>query len=56
MFIVSPCMYMCVQSFLTLYNPMDYSLPGTSVAGIFQSVILEWVAISFSREFSQRSD
>ena len=36
------------QSCLTLSNPMDYSLPGTSVHGIFQARILEWVAIAFS--------
>ena len=28
---------------------MDYSLPGSSVRGIFQARVLEWVAISFSR-------
>ena len=33
----------------TLYDPMSYSLPGSSVHGIFQARILEWVAISFSR-------
>ena len=32
----------------TLYNPMDGSLPGFSVHGIFQAIILEWVAISCS--------
>ena len=36
------------QSCLTLCNPMDCSLPGSSVHGIFQARILEWVAISFS--------
>jgi len=30
---------------------MDYSLPGSSVHGIFQARILEWVAVSFSRGF-----
>ena len=30
-------------------NPMDYSSPGSSVHGIFQASVLEWVAISFSR-------
>jgi len=29
---------------------MDYSLPGSSVHGIFQARILEWVAISFSKD------
>ena len=33
----------------TLYNPMDYRTPGSSVHGISQPVILEWVAISSSR-------
>ena len=37
------------QSCLTLFNPMDCSLPGSSIIGIFQARILEWVAISFSR-------
>ena len=33
---------------LTLCDPMDYSLPGSSVHRIFQARVLEWVAISFS--------
>ena len=33
----------------TLCNPVDCSLPGSSVHGIFQPRVLEWVAISFSR-------
>ena len=37
------------QSCLTLCNPMDCSLPGFSVHGIFQARTLEWVAIFFSR-------
>ena len=37
------------QSCLTLCDPMDYSLPGSSLHGIFQARVLEWVAISFSR-------
>ena len=37
------------QSFLTLCDPVDYNLPGTSVHGIFQARILEWVAVPFSR-------
>ena len=37
-------------SWLTLFNPMDCSPPGSSVHGIFQARILEWVAFSFSRE------
>ena len=41
------------QSSLTLCDPMDCSLPGSSVHGIFQARILEWVAISFSRRSSR---
>ena len=37
------------QSCTTLHNPMDCSLPGSSVHGVFQAGILEWVAISSSR-------
>ena len=44
------------HSSLTLYNPMNCSLPGSSVLGISQSRILEWVAISFSRGSSQPKD
>ena len=36
------------QSCLTLWDPMDCSLPGSSVDGIFQARLLEWVAIAFS--------
>ena len=36
------------QSCLTLSDPMDCSLPGSSVQGIFQARVLEWVAIAFS--------
>ena len=38
-----------VQSCLTLCDPVDCSTPGSSVHGILQARILEWVAISFSR-------
>ena len=44
------------QSCLILCDPMDYSLPGSSVHGIFQTRTLEWVAISFSRRSSQPRD
>ena len=37
-----------IQSCPTLSNPMDCSLPGSSVQGIFQARVLEWVAIAFS--------
>ena len=36
------------QSCLTLSDPMDCSLPGSSTHGIFQARVLEWVAIAFS--------
>ena len=36
------------QSYLTLSDPMDCSLPGSSVHGIFQARVLEWDAIAFS--------
>ena len=39
-----------VQSCPTLCGPMDCSLPGSSVHGIFQAIVLEWIAISFSRD------
>ena len=39
-----------LQSYLTLCDPMDCSLPGTSAHGILQARILEWVAISFSND------
>ena len=38
-----------LQSCLTLCNPMDYSLPGSSVHGILQAGILEWFAMLSSR-------
>ena len=47
---------MCVlvaQSCPTLCNAMDSNPPGSSVHGIFWVRTLEWVAISFSRGFSQ---
>ena len=36
------------QSCPTSSDPMDYSLPGSSIHGIFQARVLEWVAIAFS--------
>ena len=38
---------------LTLCDPIDCSLPGSSIHGVFQARILEWGAISFSRWASQ---
>ena len=37
------------QSCPTLCDPMDCSLPGSSVHGIFQARVMEWVAIAFSK-------
>ena len=42
------------QSCLTLSDPMDCSLPGFSVHGIFQARVLEWGAIAFSSIMSQQ--
>ena len=44
------------QSCPTLCYPMDCSLPGFSVHGIFQARVLEWGAIDFSRGSSQPRD
>ena len=44
------------QLYLTLCDPMDYSLPGSSIHGIFLAKILEWVAILFFRGSSQPRD
>ena len=44
------------QSCLTLCSPMDCSPPGSSVHGISQARILEWIAIPFSRVSSQPRD
>ena len=44
------------QSRLSLWNPMDCSLPVSSVGGIFQARILKWVAIPFSMESSWLRD
>ena len=40
----------------TLCNPMDCSIPGSSIHGIFQARVLESVAISFSRGLAQPRD
>ena len=53
-FCVSACLV--DQSCLTLCNPMDCSLPGSSVYENSQARILEWVAISYSRESSPLRD
>ena len=45
-----------LQSCPTLYDPIDGSPPGSPIPGILQARTLEWVAISFSRGFSQPGD
>ena len=40
------------QSYLTLCDPMDCSLPGSSIHGISQARVLEWGAIAFSATYS----
>ena len=47
---------MCAQSCPTLGNNLDCSPPGSSVHGILQARLWEWVAISYSRESSQPRD
>ena len=44
------------QLCLTLCNPVDCGLPGSSIHGILHAGILEWIAISFSRGSSQPRD
>ena len=62
---VCVCVYTCTHTHIytlscsivsNLCAPFDCSWPGSSVHGIFQARILESVAISFSREFSQPRD
>ena len=50
---VKQCMHAkLLHSCQTLCDPLDYSLPGSSVHGIFQARILEWAAMPSSRESS----
>ena len=59
---VCVCVCVCIASAklllscLTLCDPMDHSLPGSSVHETLQASILEWVAISFSRDSSPPRD
>ena len=50
------CADVCTQSCPTLCDPMECSPPGSSVHGISQARIMEWVAISSSRGSSQSRD
>ena len=43
------------QLCMTLSDPMDCSLPGSSIHGIFQARVLEWGAIAFSKILYQLS-
>ena len=59
MLYMSVCVCECVrvtQSYLTLWDPVDWISPGSSVNGIFQARILEWVAKPSSRGSSQPRD
>ena len=44
------------QSYLTLFDPVDCSPPGSSIHGILQARTQEWAAISFSRVSSRPRD
>ena len=52
----SCCCCVLAQSRPILCDPMDCSPPGSSVCGIFQARILEWIVISFSRGSPQPRD
>ena len=59
-YVYSCCTYVVrapsLQLWLTLWDPMDCSLPGSPVHGISQARILQWVVISFSRGSSRPRD
>ena len=58
-FSMTPFVWVCarsLQSCLTLCDSMDYSPPGSSVHGILQTRMLEWVAVSFSKGSSWPRD
>ena len=52
----SLCLHVLSRFSLTLCNPMDRSLPGSSVLGILQARILKWVAMPSSRGSAQPRD
>ena len=45
-----------LQSYVTLWDPVGYSLPGSSVHGNLQARILEWIVVPFSRRSSRPRD
>ena len=53
---LEPMQLLVPRSCLTLCSPMDCSLPDSSVRGISQARVLEWVAVSFSKRSSQPRD
>ena len=53
---VCVCVRVCVLSHVRLFDTPDYTLPGSSVHGVFQARILEWVAIYSSRGSSPPRD
>ena len=55
-FSVVPFKMLVTQSCPALCNPRDCSLPGSSIHGILQTRMLEWVVIPFSRGSSQPRD
>ena len=56
-FFLSVCVYMLVTHLCpTPCDPKDCSSPGSSVCGILQTIMLEWVAIPFSKGSSQPKD
>ena len=54
--LITHCCCSVAQLCLTVCDPMDYSLPRSSIHGILQARVLEWVAISFSRGSSRPRD
>ena len=46
------CVCLVAQSCLTLCDSLDCSLPGSSVHGVFQARILEWIALPFPGDLS----
>ena len=50
------CRYLAAKSCPTLCDPMNCRLPGSSIHGILQARILEWLAISFSKGTSPPRD